>query len=282
MRVVTTLTVLCAAACLPLACHLISGVGDLQFVDTVSGHGGEGAWGMGGTGGTGLSTTSSSSSTSQGGSGAGATGGGGATGGQGGVPAPALPCTDLHDGFEGGSLDTIVWNEHITAVTPSVTNGYYAIVPDPGPIQFWGSLTTNRAYDLRGCSVVVEVLQALNNDVDCSTSFSISDGGHDNSVGFRIYGGQLVSQHRVGGTSTELAWASYEPSQPLWLQLREEGGTLHFESSPDGVVGNWAEQVQEAPPSFINYAYVGLSASDWSGTSTNPGEAHFDNVNLPP
>jgi hypothetical protein len=280
MRLIAVLAVLGAAACLPLACHLISGVGDLQFVDTGPGTGGVGAWGMGGSGGHGHTTTTSSS-TSDGGGGGGAVGGsGGATGGQGGTPGPGPPCTELQDAFDGDALNYGLWSESYSSATGGVTGGYFWVAPAALTASARGSIRSVSVYDMQACAVLIELPQATNNEGDTRTSFTMmSESSYDDSFGFRITGGNLVSRVTVAGTPTEYP-IPYDSGQHRWLQLREDAGTIYYETSPDGQ--NWTGQYETATPSFINRAVVSLSAGSTDGLSTNPGEARFDNVNLPP
>ena len=283
MRVIAVLALLGAAACLPLACHLISGVGNLQFVDTGPGTGGSGAWGMGGSagiGGTG-GHTSTTSSSHTGGAG-GVAGSGGATGGQGGIPGPGPPCTDLYDAFD-DTLNYGLWTESYSSATGGVTGGYFWVAPAALTASARGSIRSVSVYDMQNCAVFVEVPQATNNDMDARTSFTImGESSYNDSFGFRITGGTLVSRVTVAQIPTEYP-IPYDPVQHRWLRLREDAGTIYFGTSPDGVDGSWTEQHQEPNPFvFINRAVVSLGAGSSDGTSTNPGEAHFDNVNLLP
>jgi hypothetical protein len=282
MRILAVLAAVGATACLPLACHLISGVGDLQFPDTVSAQGGEGAWGMGGyagAGGTGGATTSSST-TSQGGSGAGATGGSAGTGGQGGPPPPPPPCSDLQDACDGATVDYGLWAEHMDYALTGAGSGYYFVRPDPLVSGAHGSIRTVTFYDMQACTVVVQVPQATNAQGDTMTTVSVrSSASYQDSFGFRISGGQLVSRVTVANVETEAVPVTYDPWAHLWLRLREDG-MVHFETSSDGY--SWTQQHETATPSYINSVSISLGASAQDGTATDPGEAHFDTVNLPP
>jgi hypothetical protein len=258
MRVFSALAVLAAAACLSLGCHLISGVGDLQFADT---------GGAGGSGGHAHTTTTSSSALGGGGQ-------GGATGGTGTCLAA------LQDGFDGGSLDTGLWVESLTSATSDVTSGVYALQPSGLIAGAWGQIISVNGYDVTSCAVLVQLVQALNNDGDAATLFTISSGGWQDSVGFRVSAGELRSRVMEASVETSFVTTPYDAGQQQWLRLREDAGTLYFETSPDG--SSWTEQFNAPTPSYIAQAYVTLAAGSWAGTAVTPGEAQFDNVDLAP
>jgi hypothetical protein len=69
-------------------------------------------------------------------------------------------------------------------------------------------------------------------------------------------------------------------SSHRWLRVREHAGTIVLETAPDGQL--WAEQLETATPALMGAVQVEISGGSWTGTSTSPGEAQFDNVNLPP
>lgn len=285
MRHVSLPAAIGLAMCLPLACHLVSGVGDLQFSDTVSASGGSGAWVMGGhgggTAGTGGAGGTGTGTSPQGGGGAGAMGGSGGSGGQGGELPPGPPCSDFYDAFDTeGALDDTLWTVTTENAPMGVTGGYFYVQPAGQTSDSRSTIRSLDVYDIRSCTVTVQVPLATNDDGDARTSITVaSEEGYSDSFGFRITGGSLVSRVTAGGNSTEQSVA-YDAGQHQWLRFREDAGTVHFESSADGSA--WAEVHQTPTPSFSPRAFISLGAGASDTTSITPGEARFDNVNLPP
>lgn len=66
------------------------------------------------------------------------------------------------------------------------------------------------------------------------------------------------------------------PSMAYW-QMRETQGTLYFETSPDGL--SWQERDNTPAPPFLNSVTINIGAGS-NNTGSNPGAAHFDNVNI--
>ena len=258
MRVFSALAVLAAAACLSLGCHLISGVGDLQFVDT---------GGSGGSGGHGHTTSTSSSDLGGGGH-------GGSTGGAGTCLA------DLQDGFDGAALDTGLWTESVSSVTTGVTGGHYFVQVPGQTASAWGDIMSVATYDLQGCSVMIELVKALKDDGDATTVFSILTGSWQDSSGFQITGGEFRCRVVVAGTETAAQAIPYVAADHRWLRLREDSGTLFFETSLDALT--WSIRYETASPAYVSQASIYMGAGSWTGTATHPGEAQFDNVDLPP
>jgi hypothetical protein len=264
MRVSSALSLLCLAACLSLGCHLISGVGDLEFVDRTSGTGAAGTGGLG-------PTTSSS---------AGGSAGAAASGGQGGVGAAAACLVGPQDPFDGAVVNAAVWNAWVQAATTGVAAGRFFVQPTAGTAPSWGEVTSVGSYDLTGCAVVVELVKALNNGGDLVTTFHVSSGSAQDSLGFDVTGGSIRGRVTVAGVETLLATTGYAAAQHEWLRVREEAGTVYLETSGNGK--NWAAFGQTAAPSYLNLAYINFGGGSVSNTTVNPGEAQFDNVNLPP
>lgn len=74
--------------------------------------------------------------------------------------------------------------------------------------------------------------------------------GCDPSVGATLFGGSRSDRARhmhleKNGSTTFMQTSTYEPRPRFW-RIRESGGELYFESSPDGV--RWDVEMQTQTP----------------------------------
>jgi len=264
VRVAWSLPVLCPAVAALLGCHLVSGVGDLEFVRP----------------GAGGATTSGSTSTagSSAGGFAGASGAGGQAGGGGGAGDCLIP---IEDDFEDATIDPGLWSVGSPQnIDIGLLSGRLYLAPTPSLTPAWGEVLSVGAYDLTHCAVVVELAAVLTHDGDQMTTFGICEGTWENGASFSIRYGMLQSRMFVGSTQTEFDETTYDPSEHKWLRLREADSTLYFETSPDAQ--SWTEQYQTTAPAYVTYATIRFAAGTFGVASVDPGRAEFDNLDMPP
>lgn len=266
------------------ACHLISGVSDLDFVDPTSSTGA-----TGGAGGTILTTaggepTSSSSSVGGGGGGAaGGAAGGGATGGTGGSGGDPTEClVELTDDFPGTELDgDLWWISYDAFCDRGVNQGHFYVTPLANTPQAWVDLSSNATYDLTECGVIVQLRSALSQaEPSSQTALQLWPSSWTNSVAIMVEGGQIGARQVTDNSETTLSSIAYEPTNHKWLRLRGHGGQLYFEASKDTT--SWTILHAIAAPDYLDSTHVVLSAGTWFAGMATPGTAEFDRVNLPP
>jgi len=97
----------------------------------------------------------------------------------------------------------------------------------------------------------------------------------DNLLGLRQSGDTLtVEEELLGSTST---WPfPFDSVQQQWWSIREQGGRVYFETSPDG--SNWTYLHDVATPRYIMRALVIVGGGTW-GYGSN-GTVIFDNLNV--
>jgi hypothetical protein len=72
---------------------------------------------------------------------------------------------------------------------------------------------------------------------------------------------------------------TYDKEDHQWWRFRDEGSSLHFETSPDG--GDWTSRHNIATPQYIGDVTVGLGVVP-APTISMEAEAQFDNLDLLP
>ncbi len=159
---------------------------------------------------------------------------------------------------------SIVSNRLQIAV-PANTNGYYAL----GTIQ---------SFDLRGNAVVVEVPQTLNNGTSCETQMVVLINGTNSALIFKG-NASMIFRHRANGTNSDSGAVTYNATTHRWWRIRESGGTIFWDTSPDGIT--WTNRRSLA--SALNWSVVTIqvNAGTYDTSQATPGTAIFDNVNLP-
>jgi hypothetical protein len=70
----------------------------------------------------------------------------------------------------------------------------------------------------------------------------------------------------------------YDPAGDLWWRLRESGGTLFFETSPDDQ--QWKVRAQNPDPFPLDDVTIAIGAGTYDPVPM-PGEAHFHCYNVP-
>lgn len=219
----------------------------------------------------GYSTSSSGAGTAQG---SGGTGGGGGAGGQ----LPPCHPAGLEDDFGGSAVDTNLWNTQGKQSIMSVAGGHLRVIPGENVNDGqWVGLVTGVGYDLSGCAVWIEASSLVKGGAQGQTYFQLYTP--DGSSSISVDNGELKA--KVSDKSATLAETStpYLASQHRWWRIREDGGQLHLETSPDFVM--WMTLASSPTPSYIANISVGLGVIS-PPNATNLGQTQLDNFDVVP
>lgn len=252
MRWLGTVT-LALGATLPFACHLISGVGELEFSDSSSA--------TGGAGGTTSSSTSDSTSSSSSSTGAGGTGGAGGAAGSGGSSG-GEPChpPDLVDHFDGAELSNLWWSWDDTFVDVLIQNGRLVIwARTPGE---WQGIHTRSAFDLHDCSVWADVAQVFSSTFPAAVGFQVTEQATwDHRLYFSVAQGELEVGTQELGTQAPIYAVTYDSQAHRFWRIREASATCYFETSADG--HGWTELGNTPTPDWLGAAILVISGGAW-------------------
>ena len=133
-------------------------------------------------------------------------------------------------------------------------------------------------YDLTGSAVSVQFVQPPNVGNGSIYSMLLLEIDGNNREYFSWANGSLFTSEVVGGTYSETSRA-FDPVAHAWWRIRESGGTIYWDVSPDGVT--WNNLRSKSPGIALTSLSVQLTAAYW-GTEPSPGVAIFDNVNTVP
>jgi hypothetical protein len=123
------------------------------------------------------------------------------------------------------------------------------------------------------------VPQVANVATSAQTFLSLHGPGN-NAIVMLEEKGQLYSRVTLGGTYQNLGSVLYSAQLHAWWRIRESGGTLLWETAPDGKTWTIQQQLSTLPFA-IDVLDVEIGSETYK-PEANPGAAHFDNCNLPP
>lgn len=234
-------------------------------------------------GGSGAATSSSTSTGGTGGTGAGGAGAGatgaGSTGGQGGHDG--VPChpTGLQDGFEAIHISPL-WAPWGVSGAAGVGGGVaYVQLQAPDDQGYYAGLTTAEYYDVRGCAVWIEVIQAFATTVPGEVYFGVWAETAKTGLACRAQLGVFRCWSELPAGEQESWSAPYDTTEHRWWRIRDTGTSTLFETSADG--RGYEVRLTIASPYYLGAVKVGFGAGLHDMT-TSLSRAEFDNVNLLP
>jgi hypothetical protein len=193
------------------------------------------------------------------------------------LPAPPCHPAELEDDFAGDQL-SLLWNTHGQTGTVGVAEGRGFIELGPNQAPHNVGMTTERAYDLRGCNLWVEVARVPPAEVQGGALLMAGLDG-DNAAIIETWAGMLAMGMVINGTYQAGTSTTYDAARHRWWRLREEDGTIHFETSADAQ--KWDTLLQSASPVSVDGVTVALAAQ----VAEPYGDVlrvEFDNLNLLP
>ncbi len=176
----------------------------------------------------------------------------------------------LIDAFS--SQDTAKWDWYGSA---AVSSGQLVL---PANNAYSSTVLSTDHYDLTDSQLVIEMVSIPNvgnGSTECSVDLT---DGSNNALHTIYAGGNLLFRETVAGVNNGTA-VTYSATAHRWLRIREAGGTVYWETSPNGVT--WTVQRSKTVGIDVTALYASLNSGYW-GTEPSPGSAIFDNVNRPP
>lgn len=193
-------------------------------------------------------------------------------------PELPLPASYFTDDFS--SL-----NNWVTAEDGSVSLNSGRVEFDLGDVGTeYGWMVSVDRWDLTGSSIMCQVVQNANRGTSeyVSTSFElIARVDEDNSFRFVINGGEFAPmecRETVDGVNSATA-KSFDADRHYWIRLREDSGTLYWETSFNSTT--WTVQRSKESAIDVSSIEVGWSFGFWDETESDPGVVLIDNLNLP-
>ncbi|QNJ57619.1 hypothetical protein SEA_KEANU_13 [Streptomyces phage Keanu] len=159
----------------------------------------------------------------------------------------ARPTYELKDDFNDNTIDTAKWPNNFGTV--SETGGAARIEINTG----YNAYSSAKAYILQNSQLIVKVTPTVVNDGATEAWFQVliksSTEGTDLGFEITISNGNLVVFNRTGYFDPEAAYFLYGAAS-RWLRIRESGGQVFFDGSPDG--HTWTNRRTIASPAWID------------------------------
>src|SRR5690606_15594236 len=188
----------------------------------------------------------------------------------------ALTAT-LQDDFDDNVVDTTKWPNSF---------GYHVEAGGRGQIGVdtnYNAYSSAKRYKLEGSSLSVQVFPPTMNDGATEAWFQIlvltGTVGTDAGWEFRISDGSLVPFSRVGYFDPDAGWIPYNAVDHAWVRIREDAGTLYWETAPDG--HDWTVRRSVESPSWVSDTNLEIQLIGHRTDGTN-NYAEIDNFNVFP
>jgi hypothetical protein len=183
------------------------------------------------------------------------------------------PLESLSDDFEDDDLGRIWWRSWDDGTCSNVEQG------GTMSIEFTAAgdcgIVSAQAFDAAGAEATVEV--ASPGASGSAYSYLGLERDSDNKLGIDFSDGYLSCSTVIGGARRTLGETSYSAVDHRFWKLREAGGTLYCETSPDGI--RWTAFASGPMPIDPRALDVVLGAGSTTAVS---GAVVFDNFNLLP
>jgi hypothetical protein len=181
--------------------------------------------------------------------------------------------SDLRDGRP-------IWVETYETPPCDLAFGPAGLVITPGSSSENAySGATSPVDDHRRRRVAVEIASMVDTTTEAQAFLFVSTLGGSESVSVEQHVGEIKATALLpAGERVVLASAPYDAAAHRWWQLRESGGVLHFEVSPDGVM--WTELTTLPTPGFFvdDNAQIQLAAGTYSFIPGSLGSVTFTRV----
>lgn len=199
------------------------------------------------------------------------------------VPTAAVLLETLQDDFSSPVVDTVKWpdnyNEFLGGALPDQPDGRARVPCNPG----FAAYASDNIYTLADSYIFAEVFPpavgGATGSVFCQLLVLSSVVGTQIVFEIDVTSNLLLMTVHVGFTDEGGASMPYDPTEHAWLRVRETGGVLYWETSPDG--REWAVQHTATSPAWVADGNLQAQLLAYRDDGTND-YAEFDNVNLRP
>lgn len=193
--------------------------------------------------------------------------------------AGGIPAASFVERFDSGVQDAARWDWYGAAGDVSIVGGALQAKALPA----YPAAQTTGVYNLVGSSATVQVVGVPNLVANGSTEAMLRlslDSANEIAVVWA--NGQLYFRTRVNYAYSDVGAVPFDQAAMAWWRIREQGGTLYWDTSPDSVAWTVRRTLAGAPFP-LNALKIGLLAGNYNNADpATVGVATFDNLNAPP
>jgi hypothetical protein len=188
----------------------------------------------------------------------------------------------LADAFDDGVVDTVKWPSNYNTGgggAPSETGGRARVACDTGFSAFTSDNTYTLADSHAWVAMYPPAVGGAASEAWAQLLITSSTSGTDAIAEVNAVTGDLTLAVRTGFSDPGPTVLTYSPVDHRWVRIRETGGNLLWDTSPDGLT--WTNRRTTASPAWVSDAdlEIQLIAHRDSGVQDF---AEFDNFNVTP
>lgn len=192
-----------------------------------------------------------------------------------------MPLTqELRDSFNDNTVDPVKWpnNYNTAGPLPTETGGRARVDCDTG----FSGYASDTTYTLAGSNARCQVFPPAaggGTEVWAQLLVTSSTAGTDAVMEVDVASGNLTMANRVGFFDPGAAVIAYDSVNHAWVRIREDSGTLFFDTSADGI--SWTNRHSDTAPSWVSDTDIEMQilAHRDAGVADF---AEFDNFNITP
>lgn len=193
-----------------------------------------------------------------------------------------MPLTEtLADDFTSTSVNTTRWPDNYNTAglpLPDQPAGRARVPADTG----FAAYASDNVYTLQGSYVHAQVVPpAANGAAEAYAQLLVLSSTVGTNVTFEVdtASNTVLMATRVGFVDQSSQTLGYDATDHAWLRIRESGGTLYWETAPDG--RTWTVRFSTLSPSWVSATDIAVQLLAHRSAGTQ-NWAEFDNVNITP
>lgn len=192
-----------------------------------------------------------------------------------------MPLTqELRDSFDDNTVDPVKWPNNYNTVgsLPTETGGRARVDCDTG-FSGYASDTIYTLADSNARCRLFPPAAGGGTEVWAQLLVTSSTAGTDAVMEVDVASGNLTMANRAGFSDPGAAVIPYDSVDHAWVRIREDSGTLFFDTSADGIT--WTNRHTDTSPGWVSDTDIEMQilAHRDAGTADF---AEFDNFNITP
>ena len=193
------------------------------------------------------------------------------------VTADAPLCTSLAQlTYNFDNSNPKLWMPYTDPGYSLSETGNQLVIPLPNAKTGTAGYFSACKYDLTGQRVFVTADTVPR--LGTRTDMYLAVGSQADAFGINVTSGNTQAYRIKGANYTQFASVAYSSINHKVWQIRESGGTVFYEVSPDGVT--FTPLYSAAPPFAVTAVQLLLFADEFTSTNT-PGTATFSKLDIP-
>lgn len=183
----------------------------------------------------------------------------------------AQPTTRFFDTFTNPLSNQWTYDPGVTLNAGRVSISTSGVTPGHYPV-----IETIQKYKLSGAGFAANMVQVLPRSGNYETQIE-SGPNYENHCGFYLFAYGFLGYVTTNGVRTEYALPAYDPTAHRWWRVREAGGYIFFDTSPNGTT--WTNHTSGPHSWSTESCYLIVKCGYW-GTTPAAQNILCDEVSL--